>query len=165
MPFTSTQQAKLDAAQARNDAAKKGWQAATEFWNTHFVGLACYKDVKYDVVAAATWFTPNDSSCSQGTDCSHKDKVNCKAEIELVRNNMGMIKAAYIEFGAAQANYDKVFGEVTAEAAADPQLQLEQAEIEANAGANKLKWIFWISVVVVVAIAAFVYFKWIRKKI
>lgn len=165
MPFNSTQQAKLDAAQARNDAAKKGWQGATDFWNLHFSGLKCYTDTKYDVVAGATWFTPNDSSCSQGKDCTHQDKVNCKAEIKLVRDNLGNIRAAYAEFLAAQANYDKVFAEVTAEAANDPQLQLEQAEIAANASATRFKWIFWIAVVVIVGIAAFVYFKWIRKKI
>lgn len=163
MPFNSQLQAKLDAAQARNDAAKKGWQLATEFWNTHFVALTCYKAEHYDVHAAATWFTPNDGPCSQGADCSHQDKVACKAEIELVRNNIGMIRNAYTELQAAQANYDQVFAEVTAAANADPQHQLDQLEIEANAAANKLKQWFWIILLILAAAGTFIYFKWFRK--
>lgn len=164
MPFTSQQQLKLDAAQKRNDAAKDAWKSATEFWNFNFIGLKCYTDVKYDVVAAATWFTPTDQSCStKGSECKTSDKQDCKNAIQFIRDNMDMIRNAYAEFIAAQANYDKVFNEVTAEAAADPQLQLEQAEIVANAAANRLKWIFGISVVVVIGIAAFVWFKWIKK--
>lgn len=165
MPLSKPLQDKLDAAQQRNDAAKKDWQSAVDFWNTHFVNLKCYKDKKYDVVAAATWFTPNDSSCSEGTGCTHSDKVNCKSEIALVRNHIGSIRNSYTELDAAQKNYDAVFSEVTNEAKNDPAFILQQNQIEANASANRLKWIFWIAVVVIVALAAFVWFKWIKKKI
>lgn len=163
MPYTSAQQSKLDAAQKRNDAAKNAWATQVEFWNKNFVSIPCYTDTKYDAVAAATWFTPNDSSCSQGKGCTHKQKVDCKDAINTVLNNIKYIRSAYTELGNAQKNYDTVFAEVTAEVQNDPDFISHQNEIIANAAANKLKWIFWISVVVVVAIAAFVYFKWFKK--
>ncbi len=167
MAFTSEQQKKIDNAQARNDAAKTKWAAAIEFWNTHFVNLKCYKDVKYDALAGATWFTPTDVSCNSGSGCTSGDKTVCKAEIDLIRNNIGTFRNDYAEFTAAQANYDKVFDEVTAEVANDPAFILEQKKNEnqakANAKANELKWIFGIVTVLVIAVGAFVYYKWFRN--
>lgn len=164
MPFTSIQQEKLNAAQKRNDDAKKNWQSAVEFWNTHFVNIRCDKQEKHDAIQAATWFTPNDRKCYKGSDgCRDADKELCQSEMKLILSNIGTIRNSYAEFNAAQANYDRVFNEVTAEAAADPVIVLEQAEIEANAEANKYKQIFWIILLLIAAVATFIYFKWFRK--
>lgn len=166
MAFTAAQQAKIDAAVKRNDIAKENWKNAVDWWNTHFVNLACYKDTKYDALAAATWFTPNDSSCTGfggGMNCTNSQKQTCKSEIALVISKIGNIRADYTEYIAAQANYDKVFGEVSAEVKADPTLIAQLAGISAGALANKQKWIFAGIVIVVVGFLIFAYFKWFRK--
>lgn len=163
MPFTSSQQARIDAAQQRNDAAKAQWLKWVSYWNVMFVNMACYKDTKHPVEAAATWFTPNDSSCSSGKGCTSDDKQNCKANIKDILNNIGSLRNAYIEFNAAQKNYDKVFAEVTEEAKNDPAFITQQNQIAANANAQKLKWVFGIVVVVVISFGVYAYFKWFRK--
>lgn len=164
MPFSSSQQLKLDAAQKKLDAAKAAYQSNVDAYNNSASLLApCYKDAVPDVNAASTWFNAfSKGPCMSKGSCKVSD---CKNTIDYLNSVIPPLKASYGQLNDAQQNYDKVFKEVTAEAAADPQLQLEQAAIEANASANKLKWIFWIAVVVVVAIASFVYFKWVRKKI
>lgn len=163
MPYSSTQQAKLDVAQKRNDAAKTNWEGAKKFWQQHFIDLKCYSDTKWDAVAAATWFTPNDSSCTVKGSCTSSDKATCKSEIALVRDNIASLRTTYTELGAAQANYDKVFAEVTAEAQNDPAFITAQNQIAASAQANKLKWVFGIVVVVVISFGIYAYFKWFRK--
>lgn len=165
MPFSSQLQTKLDAAQKRLDAAKKSYSdnvARYNDWTKSVQG--CYKDTLASASDAATWYNPSNKRCKERISGCHPQ--NCIDTINKLNSDIiPSLRAAYNEQGAAQANYDKVFAEVAAAAAADPQLQLEQAAIEANAGANKLKWIFWIAVVVIVAIAAFVWFKWVKKKI
>lgn len=171
MPFTSLQQAKLDAAQQQLDAAKATYQGFVSSYNDYASGITpCFDKNKpwYDFTQATSWWQPDRSDCVGGITkkqgCNASDKNQCQSFVDYLNTTtIPGLRAAYSKQLAAQSNYDKVFNEVAAEAAADPQLQLDQAEIEANAEANKLKWIFWIAVVVVVAIAAFVWFKWIRK--
>lgn len=159
MPYTVSQQARLDAAKNRLDAAIKQWDGAQNLWNTLFVGEPCYTDTKYDAIAAATWFTPNDSSCSTKGDCKTADKNRCKNNIAQVRNRIPEIKSAYTEYLAAKTNYDTVVAQVNKEVQNDPGFILEQQQIKAN-----MKTIIFIGVaVIIVAGLVFIYFKWIRK--
>lgn len=161
MPLISPQ---LEAAQKRNDDAKKNWQNEVQYWTDKFINLECYKDEKHDVFAAATWFTPTDTSCTSAGECTTSDKRNCQQQIELIRGRIGTLRGNYNEFLAAQANYDKVFVEVSAAAVADPEFILEAKKDEANAYANALKQWFWIILLLLAAAATFIYFKWFRKK-
>lgn len=163
MPFTSAQQAKIDAAQQRNDKAKAAWQDWIQFWNTHFVNLSCYKDTKWDIYQAVSWFTPNDSSCTKEGSCSSDGKQLCKSEIAYVIQNIGNIRSAHTELLAAQANYNTVITQVDQEVNADPETKLNLAKAAAEAKAIRLKWVFAIVVVIIIAAAAFVWFKWFRK--
>jgi len=161
MALTTAQQAKLDAANIRNEEAKKQWAAWINFWNINFVNLQCYTDVKYDVYAAAQWFTPTDVSCKNVSGGCTKEY--CKSQVDLIRNNMGTLRNAYTEFNSAQANYDKVLSEIKSEVQSDPEIIKDLAEIEASAQAIRLKWIFGIVIVVILGIVIFVYFKWFKK--
>lgn len=164
MAYTAEQQSRIDAAVARNNAAKNNWKWATEFWNFHFINLKCYFGQKYAVEAGATWFTPNDSSCNKGKEgCRDADKQFCKNEIDLIRSNIGNIRNAYIEFNEAQKNYDEVIRQITGEIQGDPEIILEKEKINAEEAASGKRYIFYAIVVVVVAFLVFAYFKWFRK--
>lgn len=164
MAYTAEQEARISAANSRNDLAKQEWAKAVAFWNQHFVNLKCYFDTKYPAEAGATWFTPNDSSCNQGREgCKNSDKDFCKVEIALIRSNIGSIRNAYIEKNAAQTNYDRVVAEIDAEIASDPEIILEKEKINAEASQTGKRYIFYGIVVVVIAFLVFAYFKWFRK--
>lgn len=168
MPFTSPQQAKLDAAQKQLDAAKAAHQGYVDSYSSWVNSIqGCYKDQIPNAAAAATWFNALDTGpcTSAGPSCTNSSIANCKAVIEKTLNPITIpnLKSTYSQLQAAQGNYDKVLDEVAEEAAADPQLQLEHAEIIANAGAERLKQWFWIVLVIIGAIGTFVYFKWFRK--
>lgn len=164
MAYTQEQQARINAANSRNDLAKQEWAKAVAFWNQHFVNIKCYTDVKYPAEAGATWFTPTDSKCSQGGNgCTTDDKRFCKAEIALIRSNIGSIRNAYTELNAAQVNYDRVVAEIDEEIASDPTIIIEKEKINAAASQTGKRYIFYGIVVVVIAFLVFAYFKWFRK--
>jgi len=110
MPYTQSQ---LEAAEDRLSTAKENWQDSVSEWN-EFVNLLCYTDTKHAAEAAATWFTPTDSSCTQsGSSCSHADKKNCQDVIADIRATViPTLRANYTELQAAQASYDTISKDV-----------------------------------------------------
>lgn len=163
MAFTPEQQARINAAQKRKDDSISVWKDWNNFWTVHFLNLSCYKDTKHSIENAVSWFTPTDASCTAQGSCKNDGKNFCKSEIGYVRNNIGNIKAAYAELQAAQANYDQVFREVSAEVLADPDTIKDLKEIEVSAQATRLRWIFAIIVVIILAAAAYIWWRWFRK--
>lgn len=169
MPITSP---KLDAAQKQLDAAKASYQGYVTSYNNYGANITpCFDKDKtwYDASQASTWFNPDKSNCvgsvlkPQG--CSNSDKNECQAFVDTLNQSIiPGLRAAYAQQTAAQANYDKVFDEVAAEAAADPAFILDQLEVEANAKAEALKQWFWIILLLLAAAATFIYFRWFRKK-
>lgn len=163
MPFNSTQQAKLDAAQQRLDAAKSEYNRLVELYNEQTAEITpCYNDPVPDATAASTWFNAfSKGPCKGAGSCQ---VAVCKGHVDNANGYIPQLKNAYNQRAAAQTNYDQVFSEVVAEAQADPQFQLDQLEIEENADANRLKQWFWIILLLLAAAATFIYFKWFRKK-
>lgn len=160
MPLTSP---KLDAAQKQLDAAKSEYNKLVTFYNLQTGEIApCYNDPVPDAQAASTWFNAfRKGPCNSLGSCQSSV---CKKHVDIVNGAIPQLKNTYNQRAAAQANYDQVFAEVTAEAQADPQFQLDQLEIEENADANRLKQWFWIILLLLAAAATFIYFKWFRKK-
>lgn len=164
---------KLEAAQKQLDAAKANYQGYVTSYNSYASGITpCFNKNKpwYDFSQATSWWQPDRKDCvgvniikPQG--CNNADKNNCEALVDTLNSvTIPALRAAYAQQVAAQANYDKVFDEVTAEAAADPNFILEQLNVEANAKANALKQWFWIILLLLAAAATFIYFRWFRKK-
>lgn len=162
MAFTAEQQGRIDAAQQKLDAAKLNYDAGVKAYNLIAADIApCYKDPVPSSGDASTWFNAfSKGPCVGKGSCSVSD---CKSNVDIANNIIPNLKGAYNILLAAQANYDKVFAEVTAEAQADPAFILQQNQIASNAEANKLKWAFAIVVVVVVSFGIYAYFKWFRK--
>lgn len=88
------------------------------------------------------------------TDCC--DQKTC---VEKVNNYNASISA----YNTAKANYDAAVTNKSNFIATDPASQGIIGAAEGLARAEQYKWIFFGIVVVVIAIAAFVYFKWFRK--
>jgi len=164
MAYTASQQARLDAAKARLDNATAAWALAVDYWNTNFMSVKCYTDTKFDAVAAATWFTPNDSSCSQAKNCTVDDKRNCKDKIYFASTRgVQQARTAYPELLAAQQNYDTVIAQVNSEVQHDPAFILQQQQIQATAQVStasaKQRYIFYAIAVVVIGVVIYLFRK------
>lgn len=166
MAYTAAQQAKIDAAQKLLDAAKAKWNSWVSFYDAHFIKFnQCYKGKWYDAYQAASWFNPTKGPCTgQGT-CKLGD---CKDLVDYFNDYIiPNLRSALPELNAAQANFDKVLVEVTAEASSDPSnaaaIAAAAAAAAAEGAVKRQKYIFYGIAIVVIGILVFVYFKWIKK--
>ena len=149
MAYTKEQ---LEDAEDRLATAKENWQESVTEWAA-FVNLLCYKDTKYDAVAGATWFTPNDSSCTQAGSCKHSDKKNCQDVIADIRANViPSLRVNYAELGAAQTNYNTV---LAGQAVTPPPTPPANGNGNGNGGNAEKKgksnaWVYFIIIAVIV---------------
>ncbi len=156
--FSTSQKARLAAAQKTLDTAKAVYNGHVSGYNNYGAGITpCFhKKAKwYDASQAATWFNPSRKDCvgsspikTQG--CSNSDKNQCQAFVDtLNKTKIPALRAAKAVLNTQQANYNKVLAEVTAEVNADPQTQIDvaaaAAAAAAGAQADKLKWAFAIN--------------------
>lgn len=163
MPFSATQQKKLDDAQALLDSAKAAYLGNVQSYNEYANAIApCYTHAVPSASDASTWFNSFDKGpCTGKGSC---DLSQCKDRVDVLNTIIPNLKSTYASLQSAQANYDKVTMEVAAEVKSDPTTILQQAEIAASAESKKYKWIFGIVVVLIIGGAIFVYFKWFKKK-
>lgn len=107
--------------------------------------------------------------CKRGKgDCIKSDTCERKVAeynsyLTAVNTTSISLASAKLELDSAQQDLKDLLDTISGEVQGDPAFQNTQAQIAANAKANKLKWIFAIVVVVIIAGGIFAYFKWFRK--
>jgi len=170
MAYTAEQQARLTAAQAKINATKPIYEGFVARYNSYVGAITCYGGTFPTVEAAATWANPDRSSCTRAGSCTGNDKNSCQANVDDMNQNIiPGLRGAYNNYQQALANYNIVLAAVAKESGSDPAnvsaaaAEAAKAAAAEAAKAKKLKYIL-IFVAVIVIVAGFIYFKFIRKK-
>lgn len=173
MAYTTAQQARLDAAQAKVNQTKPIYDSNAERYNSWTSTIHCYGGTFPSLEEARTGTYADVNTCtSSGKSCKQSDQRECKNLVGQLNSDVipGLI-AAYSNYHNAITEQLAVIAAVGSEASADPATIAGTAAAAATAAAQpsatatitKQKYIFWAIVIVVVGFLVFAYFKWFKK--
>ena len=182
MAYTAQQQAQIDAAKAKFDAAGSALDSAKNDALVKLISVNnCNCGKGKNMIGKCTPLTTSYSfpdkgdpkDCIEGphinkcrTDCCRKS--TCKTRVREYNDSIDKYEDAQEKYDKAKEEYDTVLENIGTEVANDPQNQLELATATADAEAEgktlKTKWlIFGILAVVLILGIGFFYFKVIKK--
>lgn len=183
MPYTSSQQAKLDSAKASLDSAKSILDSSTADANSKYSSLGnCVKgkgttsncsDGQPLGTGGYPKFGETGNSgvcnvCNSLKDCLSDccNEATCSTRMNAYNSSITNYNTAVSAYDNAKKNYDTVLSEVSVELENDPELQSQiataTATAEGEATVTLVKWII-IGTLAFLVIGGYVYFKWIRK--